>query len=61
MEELKKMVRGVKNGQSALREEMLKRFNEVDKRFDKLEVKTENGFREVNKRIDKLGSQLSYL
>jgi tetrahydromethanopterin S-methyltransferase subunit G len=61
MDETKKMLRAIINGQSKLREEMLTRFNNIDKRFKGLEQRMEEGFKNVNKRIDRLGKQLAYL
>ncbi|OGY12392.1 MAG: hypothetical protein A3A58_02715 [Candidatus Blackburnbacteria bacterium RIFCSPLOWO2_01_FULL_41_27] len=72
MDDTKKMLRAIINGQSALKAELLTRFEGVekklDKRIDEIQNKMDKGFThadkrfdEVNSRIDKLGRQLAYL
>jgi len=68
MDEVKKMLRAVINGQSAMKQELLVKIEKVDERANTLEGKIDSlgesikkGFKEVNKRIDKIGSQLAYL
>ena len=65
MDEVKKMLRAVINGQSALKQELLDRIQKSDERHDKglgkLEKRVALGFKEVNERLDKQGKQLAYL
>ena len=61
MDDTKKMLRAVINGQSAIKEELLEKISGVDKKLDNLEKKVDGGFQTVNERIDKLGKSLAYL
>lgn len=61
MDDTKKMLRAVINGQSAMKEELLKKIDGLDKKVDKLGKKMDSGFKKVNERIDKLGRSLAYL
>ena len=65
MDDTKKMLRAIVNGQSAMKEELIKKIDHVEEnlatRIDKLENKVDTGFEKVNKRIDNLGKQLAYL
>ena len=48
----KKMLQAIINGQSALKEELLSKINELDK-------KTTEGFKDVNNRMDDLEDRLT--
>ena len=61
MEEIKKMLRAVINGQSALKQELLGKVDGVNNKVDKLSSEMHDEFSRTNKRIDKLGKQLTYL
>lgn len=65
MDDIKKMLSAVMNGQSALKQELLTKIDSLEKRFDvrfkKLEKKVDKGFKEVNKRLDIQGKTLAYL
>lgn len=61
MDDTKKMLRVVINGQSVMKEELLKKIDSVDKKIDKLEKIVGGGFKTVNQRIDKLGKSLAYI
>ncbi len=65
MDDTKKLLRAVINGQSALKGEFIKKIDGLDKkltgRIDDFEVKMDGGFQKVNERIDKLGKSLAYL
>lgn len=61
MDDTKKMLRAVINGQSAMKAELLTKIDSVDKKVDKLGEKMDAGFKKVNGRIDKLGKSLAYL
>lgn len=68
MDDIKKMIRAVINGQSAIKSELLSRIskldgrmNKFDGRMDKLEKNMSAGFKKVNARIDKIGLQLAQL
>lgn len=65
MDDVKKMFRTLVNGQSAMKQELLREIKKVDKklsgRIDSLSNKTEQGFKEVNKRLDKIGKSVAYL
>ena len=55
------MLKAVINGQSSLKQELLKEIGKV--RSDVLEHKRETkyGFNELTKRVDKIGKQVAYL
>lgn len=65
MDDTKKMLRAIINGQSSMKSELLTKIDKVDKkltgRVDGLGKKVDIGFRKVNNRIDKLGKSLAYL
>ena len=65
MDNSKKMLRAIINGQSALKEELLKKIDGVETklsgRIDSLEKKMAFSIKNVNKRIDRLGKSLAYL
>lgn len=72
MDDTKKMLRAIINGQSALKAELLKKiddldkkftakFDDVDRRFAKVDKRFDTLERNLTKRIDKLGRQLAYL
>lgn len=65
MDDTKKMLRAIINGQTAMKEELLVRMDKLDNRLtgrvDSLEEKVDKGFKKVNERIDKLGKSLAYL
>ena len=65
MEDIKKMLRAVINGQSAMKQDLLKEIGKVETKIEKrihgLESETRSGFKKVNGRLGKLGSQIAYL
>ncbi|MBI3443225.1 hypothetical protein HY008_00990 [Candidatus Woesebacteria bacterium] len=61
MEDIKKMIRAVINGQSALKQELLEKIDGVDKKVDKLDNKIDGVEKRLTGRIYKLGKQLAYL
>ena len=68
MDEIKKMLRAVVNGQSALKQELLGEIRKVDGKVDNLDNKVENlrsemkqGFKDLTARVDKIGLQVARL
>jgi predicted nuclease with TOPRIM domain len=65
MNDINKMLKTIINGQSALKEELLRRIDKtvakLSRRINGLEKKTESGFKEVNERLDKIGKQTAFL
>lgn len=65
MDDTKKMLRTIINGQSSMKAELITKIDNLDKklstRIDSLETKMNQGFAEVNKRVDKIGYQLAKL
>ena len=65
MDEVKKMLRAVINGQSTLKDELLQRIEAVDiKLTDKIEgveTKLSKKIEANTERLDKIGSQLAYI
>lgn len=60
-DDLKKMLVSVANGQSAMKQELLKEIKELRDQLTEHKIETREGFEQVNKRIDILGKQLAYL
>lgn len=61
MDDTKKMLRAIINGQSALKEEILAEVKKVRTDISEHKQETKSGFEKVNKRVDSLGSSLAYL
>ncbi len=61
MDDTKKMLRAVINGQSAMKAELLTKIDGVDKKVDKLDKKIDGVEKRLTGRIDKLGKSLAYL
>jgi hypothetical protein len=61
MEDVKKMLRVVINGQSIMKSELLGEISKVNQKVDLLEIKMDLGFKNVNDRLDKQGKALAYL
>jgi hypothetical protein len=65
MSDTNKLFQKIVNGQSAMKQEILKEIKKVEDkltgRIDGLEKKTVKGFKEVNDRLDKQGKSLAYL
>ncbi len=61
MDDTKKMLQAVINGQSALKEELLKVIEKVDLKVDGLQEEMRGEFKKVNARLDTLGESLAYL
>ena len=56
-----KMLRAIINGQSSLKEELLKKIDGVDKKVDELKIEVKDTRKSLTLRIDKLGLQLAEL
>lgn len=61
MEEIKKMLRAVINGQSAMRQEMLSKISGLNVKVEGLDKKIDGVEMRLTKRIDKLGKQIAYV
>lgn len=61
MNDTKKMLTAIINGQSALKQELLTEIKKVKKDVADHREETKVGFLKVNERIDKLGRSLAYL
>ena len=61
MDETKKMLRVIINGQSAMKEELLGEIRKVDKKVNKLDSKIDGVEKRLTKRIDKIGLQVARL
>ena len=61
MDDIKGMLRAIINGQSALKEELLKKIDTVNQKMDEGFKAVNVQFGKVHKRIDKLGLQLARL
>ena len=58
---MKRMLRAVISGQSALKQELLSEIRKVDAKVEKLTVRMDQRFTEVNARLDTQGKSLAYL
>lgn len=65
MDDTKKMLQVIINGQSNFRQEVLSKIDKLDERLsgkiDALDHKVDNVEKHLTERIDKLGKQLAYL
>ena len=68
MDETKKMLRAIINGQSALKQEVLGEIRKVDRKVDNLESQAgslrsemKQGFKKLTERVDKIGLQVAHL
>ena len=68
MDDTKKMLQAIINGQSALKSELLGEIQKVDKKVDRLDEKVDglkgemiDGFKKLTARVDKIGSQAAHL
>lgn len=61
MDDTKKMLRAIINGQSAMKQELLTEIKKVKTDVVEHRQETKMGFEKVNSRIDKLGKSLAYL
>lgn len=61
MNDIQKMFQTIINNQSAFRQEILKRFDEMDKKFESLRGETRRSEKNLTSRIDKIGKQQAYL
>lgn len=65
MDDTKKMLRAIINGQSVFRQEVVRKIDNLDKklsnRIDGLDTKLDRVEKNLTGRIDKLGRQLAYL
>jgi len=61
MDDTKKMLTAIINGQSAMKRELFQKIDKVDGKVDKLGMKIDKVEKNLTKRIDKIGLQLAYL
>ncbi len=61
MDEIKKMLREVINNQSAFRQEMFRKFDELEGRLTKRIDEIAKDLKYLTKRVDNLGKQQAYL
>jgi len=61
MNDTHRMLQTIINGQSNFRQEMMGKFDKIDKRFDSLEKKIDQVDEKLTNRMDKIGKQLACL
>jgi len=61
MDDTKKMLQAIINGQSAMKSELLAKIDGVDKKVDSLDKKIDKVEKNLTERIDKIGLQLASL
>jgi len=65
MDDTKKMLQTIINGQSAMKSELLGEIQKLDKKFDfkidSLRKETKEGFEKLTERVDKIGLQVARL
>ena len=63
MDDTKKMLQAIINGQSAMKSELLGEIRKLDKKFDLridlLAKETKEGFEKLTERVDKIGLQVA--
>jgi hypothetical protein len=61
MDDVKKMFRTIVNGQSAMKQELLREIKKINLTVGRLEAKTDEGFKQVNIRLDTIGKSVTSL
>jgi len=61
MEEIKKMLRAVINGQSALKSKLITKINNLENKVDKIDRKIDVVDEKLSKRLDSIGKSVAYL
>ena len=65
MDDTKKMLQTIINGQSAMKSQILGKIQKLDKKFDlridTLTKETKDGFEKLTERVDKIGLQVARL
>lgn len=61
MDDIKRMLRAIINGQSALKQELLSEIKKIDAKVDKGFAKVNDRLKEANHRLDMQGKSLAYL
>jgi hypothetical protein len=61
MDDTKKMLQTIINGQSAMKSELLGEIKKVDLRIDVLAKEMKEGFEKLTERVDKIGLQVARL
>jgi len=60
-DDTQKMLQIIINGQSSFRQEMLKKFDQIDRKFESVGERFDSLEDNLTARINKLGKQLAYL
>ena len=61
MDDTKKMLLAIINGQSAMKEELLTEIKKVDGKVENLRTEIKQEFRKLTSRVDKIGLQVARL
>ena len=61
MDDTKKMLRAIINGQTTLKQELVNKINQVDQKVDNLREELHTFRKDLTNRVDRLGKSLAYL
>lgn len=61
MDDTKKMLRAIINGQTTLKQELVNKINQVDQKVDSLREELHTFRKDLTDRVDRLGKSLAYL
>ena len=61
IDDIETMLKALINNISTFKQEVFKRFDEIDKRFENLETRLNKRIDGVENRLDNIGKQLAYL
>lgn len=61
MDDVKKMLRAIINGQSAIKQDLQAEIKLLRGEMDEYRMDSKEEFEKVNRRLDKIGMQLAYL
>jgi predicted ArsR family transcriptional regulator len=61
MDDVTKMFQTIINGQSAFRQEVMSKFSQLERKFEKLDGKIDQVEIRLTERLDKIGKQLAFV
>lgn len=59
MDDTKKMLRAIMNGQSAMKQELLDRIKQLSDNFNDFKLETSENFKKLTNRLDMIGRQVA--
>ena len=61
MDNTQKMLQAIINGQSALKQELVREIKKVDRKVDNVHSELQTLRKDITKRVDQIGKSLAYL